>query len=121
MKRGQWIAAISLCAVMLVAAWLWFSSSGTGEYADSPDGRYHVSVSSLNRGTWLHGRINYVEVKITENATGATVWESRRLMLPGETAPEYSDRSKKFITWAPDSRSLSVPVGGPKDAVFAVP
>ena len=120
MKWRWYIEATAITVIVLVAAALWFSASGFSEFADSPDGRYHAQVSSFNRGTWT-GRINYVQITIHENATGHTVWKAQRFMLPGEVAPSYDDRSKQFITWAADSKTVTIPVGGPVPAVIAVP
>ena len=115
------ISLIGALAVVLIAGWLWFSPWGTGEYAESPNGRYRASASNLRRGTWFRGRVDYVEVTIIELSTGKTVWEVKRFPLSGERPPDFSDRSKRHITWASDSGSVSVPVGGPVDAVWMVP
>jgi hypothetical protein len=121
MKRFRLIVIVVIAAIVLVAGWGWFSPSGTGEYADSPDGRYTAHASNFRRGTWLHGRVSYIEIEVVEKSTGQTVWKAERYPLPNEVPPEFGDRSKKFIVWAPASRSVSVPVGGTTDSVWAVP
>lgn len=121
MKRSRPIVILVVAAIVLVAGWGWFSPSGTGEYADSPDGRYTAHASNLRRGTWLHGRVSYIELKVVEQSTGNTVWRAERY-LPNEVrTPEFGDRSKKFIVWARDSRSVSVPVGDASDLAWAAP
>jgi hypothetical protein len=107
--------------VLLVAAWAWFSPSGSGEYAPSPDGRYRATAGTYSRGTVFHGRVSYVEVEVVEVAAGKTVWNARRYVLPGETPPEFGDRSKSLVQWAPNSQSVAVPVGGAVDSVWIVP
>jgi hypothetical protein len=119
MKRWRRMTFCLLIAA--IAAWGWFAPSGTGECADSPDGRYRACASNNHRGTWLHGRVASIDVEIVENATGNLIWKARRFPLATETPPAFDDRSKKFIHWSPDSRSVSVPVGGSTDAVWAVP
>jgi hypothetical protein len=122
MKHSRSIVIfVVVLAVVLVAGWGWFSPFGTGEYADSPDGRFTAHASNLRRGTWLHGRVNYIGIKVVEKSTGQTVWKAERYPLPNEVPPEFGDRSKKFIVWAADSRSVSVPVGAATDSVWAVP
>ena len=110
-----------MCVLVLVAAGVWFVPYGVGEYADSPDGRYRAHVSSLNRGNWSGRRIDYVRITIEDTATDTTVWRVERIMLAGESAPDYGNRSTQFITWSPDSRMISVPIGGREPAIFAVP
>ena len=121
MTRSRRIIIAAFAAVVLLAGWAWFSPSGTGEYADSPDGRYQAWASNYRRGTWLHGRVSYIAVEITERGTGKAVWRVERYPLAGETPPEFGDRSRTFIRWATDSRSVSVPVGSAADAVWMVP
>jgi hypothetical protein len=120
MKRSRLIVIV-VAVIVLLAGWGWFSASGTGEYADSPDGRYAAHASNLRRGTWLHGRASYIEIEVVEKSTGHTVWKVERYPFSSEVPPEFGDRSKKFIVWAMDSRSVSIPVGGTTDSVWAVP
>jgi hypothetical protein len=121
MKRFQWIIGLIVATVVLVAGQVWFSPSGTGEYAHSPDDRYTAHASNLRRGTWLHGRVSYIEIKIVEKLTDNTVWKAERYPLSNELPPQYGDRRKKFIVWAPDSHSVTVPVGSATDSIWRVP
>lgn len=117
----KWIACSLIVLVLIGLLWLWFAPSGTGEYADSPDKRYRAFASNMSRGTWFHGREEYILVDIVDSTTGREVWRAERFPLPGETPPEYGDRSKKFIKWSADSKSVSIPVGGAADSVWVVP
>jgi hypothetical protein len=121
MKRSRLIVSLVVAAVVLAAGWTWFSPSGTGEYADSPNGRYTAHASNFRRGTWLQGRVSYIEIEVVERSTGNTVWKAERYPLTNEVPPEFGDRSKKLIIWASDSRSVSIPVGGLTNSVWAVP
>lgn len=122
MKRYAAMFVVLVTAVVLaIAAWVWFSSSGVGEYADSPDGRFTAHVSSLRRGTWFHGSVDYIEVILEDSATGKPIWIVQRYLQPGEVPMQYGDRSKKFIKWSPDSKSFSAPVGGAADSVWNAP
>ena len=120
-QRFRRVAAWLVVLILAVAAWAWFAPSGTGPYADSPNGRYRARASNNRRGTWLHGRVACVDIEILDNVTNNVVWKAQRYPLPNETPPDFGDRSKKLIRWSPDSRSVSVPVGGSSDAVWAVP
>ncbi len=121
MNRFRWIALLVAVAVVAFAAWLWFSPFGSGEYADSPDKRYRASAYNSSRGTWFQGREAYISVEVVESSTGRVVWKAERYPVAGDVPPEYGDRSKKFIKWSADSRAVSIPVGGPADAIWVVP
>lgn len=111
---------VVIVGLVVVGSWAWFAPSGSGEFADSPDGRYRVHVSNLRRGTWLRGREAYIGIKIDERASGRTVWSAQRYPHPLETPPEFGSRWESFITWAPDSRSVAIPVGGSADIILLV-
>jgi hypothetical protein len=121
MKQSQLLMYLGVSVIILVAALFWFGPSGTGEYADSPDGKYRASVFRLRRGTIFHGRIEYIHIEITESSTGQAIWTANRYVLPGEAAPDYGERGRKFLVWAANSRSLTVPVVDANNAVFIVP
>lgn len=112
---------VLVAAALLVASWAWFAPSGAGESAASPDGRYVAHASNLRRGTWLHGRVRYVGVEVVERASGTTVWRAERYPRADELPPDFGDRRGTRIAWAVDSRSVTIPVGGPAEAVWLVP
>jgi hypothetical protein len=107
--------------LLLLAAWWWFSPSGSGEYADSPDGKYRASASHLVQGTLLNGRVRYVEVEVTDRGSGKTIWTFRRYGSSSETVPDFENRSRRHLRWTPDSSAVSVPVGGVSDVTLPVP
>lgn len=113
---------IALVLTLFVAAGLfaWFAPTGTGVYADSPDMRYHAKVYRLQRGTWFHGRIEYIEITIIDTTTNRVVWTCQRHPQAGETPPDYGDRRSTFIQWSPDSTTVTIPVGGNTPAVWSV-
>ena len=124
MNHYRWVigfAFLGLILALVVAGSVWFSPFGTGESEDSPDGRYHTSAMNMRQGTWLNGRINFVDIKVIENSSGRIVWHAKRYPLASEASPDFGNRSKKHIQWAADSRSVSVPVGGLVDSVWSVP
>jgi hypothetical protein len=121
MKSSRLIVILIASAIAFIAGWAWFLPSGTGEYLDSPDGRYTAHASTLNHGTWLLGRVNYIEIKVVEKSSHRTVWKAERYAMPNEVQPTFGDRSKKFIVWAPDSRSVSIPISSVATSTWAAP
>jgi hypothetical protein len=121
MNSSRLIVILIVSAIAFIAGWGWFSPSGTGEYLDSPDGRYTAHVSNLSHGTWLLERVNYIEIKIVEKSSDRTVWKAERLALRNEVQPTFGDRSKKFIVWTPDSRSVSISISSVASSSWAVP
>jgi hypothetical protein len=120
MRRFALIALVYL-AVALIAfgAYGWFCPSGTGESRHSPDGRYTASAMNMSCGTWFNGRIQYIELRVAET-DGAELWRTE-YHYPHGPVPDYGDRSKdRFITWAQDSSSVSIPVGGGKQVTVQV-
>jgi hypothetical protein len=63
---------------------------------------------NLVRGTWFSGRASYIEIEITEIATGRPVWKVVRYPFPGETPPEYW-RNDRFSLGRPLIRIGTVP------------
>lgn len=120
MRRSWFVAGLVVSAVVIVASYAWFSPFGTGEYADSPDGRYRASASNFHRGTWFQGRIRYIQIDIVDQQTGLIAWNAERYPQANEIPPYFGDRSKKLIRWSPDSKSVTVPVSGSNEAVFVV-
>ena len=108
--------------ILLTAAlaWLWFVPSGTGEFLTSPDGRFTARASNLSRGTLTGRRDRYVQVQVSENASGRELWRVVR-RPPGTSVPGYGNRDERFITWAGDSSSVTVPLGSGRRLVLEVP
>lgn len=120
MRHCLRIVVVVLLIASSAAAWAWFSPSGTGESADSPDGRYRAHAMNMHRGAW-HGRISYIHMEVEEIPSGRAIWRADRYPLPTETPPDFGDRSRKFVQWSSDSRTVSIPVGGSSNAVWSVP
>lgn len=107
--------------LLAAAAWLWFVPTGTGEYRHSPDGRHTALVSNLSTGTFTGGRDRYIEVRLVEQASGREVWRVVHRHPAGADVPDYGRRDERFITWAADSSAVTVPVGGGRELVLAIP
>ena len=110
----------------VVLAWLWFVPSGSGEFRVSPDGRFTAHASNLSRGSLTGGRDQYLQVWVTENGAGRNgfeqeVWRVVRRHPSGTDVPVFETRDERFITWAPDSSSVAVPLGGGHRLVLEVP
>lgn len=72
-------------------------------------------------GTWRRGRIDYVEIKVIEIATDDVIWQSIRYPMPSETLPRYREVEQESIVWAPDSKSVTINVGGNVGTTWSVP
>jgi hypothetical protein len=98
--------------ISIFAATLWFSSSGTGEYRNSPDGKFVAHASNLSRGTLLKGRVQYIELLVVDATKDLEVWRLEFRPEIGVKIPDYGDRSKQpTIDWAKDSSAVTIPVG----------
>ncbi len=106
MKRFRLIVVFVCIAILLFATWCWFLPVGEGEYADSPDGQYTASAGNCTRGTWLRGRISFIEIQIIEKSSGSVVWKSERYLRPNEVPPEFYNR-RKSISSGQQTRDLS--------------
>ncbi|TWT77551.1 hypothetical protein Pla123a_22120 [Posidoniimonas polymericola] len=108
-RRTIWL----LVALLAVAAFglAWFGEGGGGEYRDSPDGQWQAEAMTVSGGTWFHGRIRSVRIKVTDNSTGLVVWQVRLISLPGESVPELRDRSKRFVSWDAASTVATIDLG----------
>jgi hypothetical protein len=116
-QRGQtrpyfWIAiAFLVVAILNFAVHLWFDPFGTGEYRTSLDGRFRASASNLNQNTLFNGRVQYIELLVTEPVAKREVWRVQFNHDASAKVPHYGDRREKpFVEWAKDSRSVTVPV-----------
>jgi hypothetical protein len=67
------VAALLVVLPAALAAWLWFAPSGSGEFRNSPDGRFTAHASNMSVGTLTGGRDHYIEVRIVGAGTGREV------------------------------------------------
>lgn len=110
MRKRVWIS-IAVVAVLVVVGDLsvdWLRGFGTGEYCNSPDGRFRASAMNKSSGSLLRGRSEYVEIYVVDSNSGTDVWRGELRSSGWATYPDYSDRSKNHITWATDSSSVSI-------------
>jgi hypothetical protein len=127
-RRGRtrpyfWVAiAFLVVGIFRFAAHLWFDPFGTGEYRTSLDGRFKASASNLNQNTLFNGRVQYIELLVTEPAAKREVWRVQFHHDASGKVPHYGDRSEKpFIEWAQDSRSVTIPVGVEQQVKLPMP
>jgi hypothetical protein len=102
MKRFAFI----LLLFALFAAAIWALPNGTGEYRDSPNKAFTANASNMSRGTFT-GKVDYIELLITEKTSDKLIWRIERNLRAGETATDFGDRSKSFIAWSADSKSVT--------------
>ena len=112
---------VAVAAILVVVAgWLWFFPSGTGEFRHSPDGRFTAHATNMTTGTITGGRDRYIKIRVVEDSSGREVWR----IVQGHTAeadvPDYGTRGKRFIAWAPDSSSVTVPVADGRELALPV-
>jgi hypothetical protein len=121
MRKCVWITILCLSILLVsLTGVLWFGPSGTGEYKESPDGRYTAHAAKMTRGTWLDGRREYLELEVIESSTQRVLWQVEYHPQPGD-APDYGDRSQRFITWTADSSSVRFPIGSDEQITLPVP
>ena len=123
MSRRNAIRLAVTAVVLLTAAagWLWFMPTGSGELEHSPNGRYTAHAHNLSTGTLLGGRDWYIQVRVVEEASGAEVWRVVHRHPAGADVTDYGSRARRFITWAADSATVTVPVTGGRELVLVVP
>jgi hypothetical protein len=105
-----------LAIVIILFAWfaiaLWCLPNGTGEYRDSPNKAFTANASNMSRGTFK-GKVDYIELLITEKSSintfwkPNTIWHLERNLRVGEKVSDFGDRSKSFIVWSGDSKSVT--------------
>jgi hypothetical protein len=113
-------AVIAAMVLVGIACGLWFAPIGSGEYKTSPDGRYTAEVSNETCGTWLHGRMQYVRVDVTESSSGRALFGLDYFPAKGVVVPDYEDREQKYIQWQPDSSAVAIPIDSGKSIVLPV-
>jgi len=123
MSRRTGIRLVALAVVLLIAlaGWAWFAPSGAGEFRHSPDGQFTAHAMNMSAGTLTGGWDHYNEVRVVEEGSGREVWRLVRRYPPGADVPDYRSRAGRLITWATDSSSVAVPIGGGQQLVLAVP
>lgn len=110
--RWYWFLVSCLLIGIIAAATFWFSPSGTGEYQNSPNGKFTANALNMSRGTLFNGRIRYIELLVVELVAQREIWRAEFRHEGELKVPDYGDRSQKpLINWAPDSSSVTLPVG----------
>ncbi len=122
MVRLLWVGLASGAMLILgFAGNLWFSPSGTGEYRRSPDGRFTAHAFNMTRGTFISGRVAYIELLVIESTSEREIWRTH-YFHHADDVPSYGDRSQApFIRWAADSSSVVIPVGGGRQITIPLP
>ena len=115
------VVRLAVVLSLAVVSWLWSIPTGTGEFRDSPDGRYTAHAMNMSARTLLGGWERYIEMRVTEASSGAEVWRVVHRHPAGADVPDYGLRGMQFITWAADSSAVTVPVAGGRELVLAVP
>jgi hypothetical protein len=121
-KYRWFIAAVSLVVVsVIVFANLWSGPLDTGEFRDSPNDRFTAAAMNRSHLTWRGQRERYLEVTIVEKTSQRSVWRATYHHLKTANVPDYGRRGKRFIMWADDSTSVTVPIQDGRQLVLAIP
>jgi hypothetical protein len=121
-KYRWFIAAIPLVVIsIIVFANLWSGPLDTGEVRDSPNDRFTAAAMNRSHLTWRGQREQYLEVTIVEKTSQRSVWHATYHHLKTANVPDYGRRGERFIMWAADSASVTVPVQDGRQLVLAIP
>jgi hypothetical protein len=96
---------------ILTFAWFWFSPVRAGEFRESPDGRYKAHAMNVTQTRVFGGEDHSIEIKVVEQATGRVIWHIVHPHPPQPDELPYYTRGIKFIQWAADSSSVTIPIG----------
>ena len=114
-------AVVAFLLILTVLSSLWFGPSGTGEFRNSPNGRYTAHASNMSTGTLTGGRDWFIEITVVEESSGREVWRIVRRHQAEAEVPEYGNRAGRYVTWAPDSSTVTVPIEAGQSLVLNVP
>jgi hypothetical protein len=103
----------------------WFSPSGMGESATSPDGRFVAHAFNMQRNRLFQEPLRYVQLTVTDKAD-RQVWRTDYSVdEPGSSTYKPTDFTIRGaavqIRWAADSRSVLLPLGSGRDMTVSVP
>lgn len=113
-----------LGTLSFVALWYVVTSIepiGFGEGRESPDGRYEASVYRMEQRTPIGTLDRFVQFEVVERSGGRQIWHVVQRYAPDVDPPRYEMRGRRFVEWAADSKSVSIPVTGGQTMTFDVP
>jgi hypothetical protein len=124
-KFWRWLAVLFLLCTVCFTIWIVFSPIKSGESRRSPDQRYEASAMNVQQrnlwGEWIH----HVELKVIDLSTDKVIWEITYQHPPDADVCDYFMRGVKFVQWAEDSTSVTIPtrgqMGGQDEMTFRVP
>ncbi|MGL6076417.1 MAG: hypothetical protein ACRC8S_19870 [Fimbriiglobus sp.] len=96
---------------IITFAWFWFSPVRAGEFRESPDDRYKAHAMNVTQSRLLGGEDHWIEIQVVEQATGRVIWQIVHPHPPEADFIPYYARDMKFIKWAADSSSVTIPIG----------
>jgi hypothetical protein len=122
MRPWQFILLIVMASIPLVFAIdLWFSPWKAGEFRDSPDGQYVATAYNVTRHTLLSGDRHSIELSVVEKESGRDIWRMEWNHPSGANVPDYAMRANiKFVVWAGDSSSVTIPIINNQQLVLPV-
>jgi hypothetical protein len=107
----------------------WFSPSGMGESATSPDGRFVAHAFNMQRNRLFQEPLRYVQLTVMDSAD-REVWRTEyHAHKPVDESESSTYKPTDFtirgaavqIRWAADSRSVLLPLGSGRDMTVSVP
>lgn len=118
LKLRSWFLLIGFC-LLLASGYIYTQPFGTGEYRDSPNGRYQASADSLQRNTLAGQRIKYLKFSIHRDRT--LVWEAIYHPESSDLWIDFGDRRFQFITWDESSSAATFQLANQRSLTIPVP
>jgi hypothetical protein len=114
---------------MGVSTVAWFSPSGMGETATSPDGRFVAYAFNMHQNRLFQEPLSYLQLTVMDSAD-REVWRTEyHAHKPIDESESSTYKPTDFtirgaatqIRWAADSRSVLLPLGSGRTMTVSVP
>jgi hypothetical protein len=114
---------------MGVSTAMWFSPTGLGETAKSPDGRFVAYAFNMHQNRPFQEPLNYIQLTVMDSAD-REVWRTEyHARKPVDESASSTYQPTDFtirgaatqIRWAADSRSVLLPLGSGRTMTVSVP
>jgi hypothetical protein len=120
-KVYRFVGIAVIVGLIVILVVLWTSPSGMGDYRVSPNGKYTAHAMNMSTGAFLGKPSRYIEISVEETSTHREIW--RIIHHPSDNAkvPDYGIRGIKFVEWAADSGSVTIPIASDDKLVLSIP
>jgi hypothetical protein len=114
------VCLVGTSGIILPVLWFLYAPQSAGETRTSPDDRFMAEAVTRRKLTHFFTREEYVEITVTEIASGREVWRVVHRYQPKAEVPDYGLRGVRFLKWADDSSAVMIDVDG-RQMTFPVP